>query len=138
MVASVLLIALSVSLALLMWNQMEQVVIRLAPEVDCYGMEFRAEIEMEPGTQVYYLDVVNLGSLQIEGFYIKSLSEGELSFHEEVSGIVARGATERIQLEASYPAGRYLVAPMVEVEDLDGEQYYKACKDIYEERVIVE
>ncbi|MFH1801847.1 MAG: hypothetical protein ABH864_00165 [archaeon] len=137
-VASLLLTVLAIAVGAMIYRQMGDVVVSLAPEVDCYGMDFRAEIVRAHGTQVYSLNAVNLGNLQIEGFYIKAVREGELFIYEEVVGVVEPGATESFELEASYPSGNYLVIPRVEADDLDEGQFYKACKDLYGYEVVVE
>jgi hypothetical protein len=137
-VASVLLVVLGIALALVIWNNLSSVVVSLAPEVDCLGMDFRADLVREAGARVYSLDVVNVGSLRIDGFYIKAVEDGEIYIKEEVLTVVATGVTESIRLTEDYSSGRYLVVPRVEAEDSEGNLYYKACKDIYGDEVVIE
>jgi hypothetical protein len=135
-VASVLLILLAVILSVVIYEKTKEVIVSFSPEVDCYGLDFRAEIIREPSAN--YLDVVNLGNLQIEGFYIKVYSGGEVVIYEEVLRTLEPGADDRIALTKDYGPGRYLIVPRVEGEDLEGESYFKACKDVYGQEILLD
>lgn len=137
-VASVFLFLLTVILGGVIYWQMEQTVLYLAPEpeVDCLGLDFSAEIIGEK--QGDYLEVVNLGNLVIEGFYIKRFNEGEIYMYEEIVRYVAPGEDTRISLQHDYVSGKYLVVPRVSGEDLDGGSYLRPCKEIYALEVSVE
>src|SRR3989338_5320113 len=130
-VVGVLVFFLAVILAMVIYWNMKQAVLYLAPEpdVDCYGLDFNASIIRGPG--VDYFEVANLGNLQIVGFYIKRFGDGELYTYEEIAKIIGSGKEDRIVLEKDYGPGKYLIVPRVEGEDLDGQTYLRPCKEIY-------
>jgi hypothetical protein len=127
--ASVLLISLALVLATVIYNQMRQQIVSLSPEVDCLGVDFRAEIVYEANGA--YLNVVNLGNLPIVGFYIKTFVDGESEVYEDVSFHVEPGRTEKIFLARDYLSGEYFVVPKVEGDDLNEQSFVGVCKDLY-------
>ncbi len=137
-VASVLLTLLAIVLAGVIYNNMRYEVIRFSPEpeLDCFGIDFVVDIIREPG--VDYFEVVNLGNLPIEGFYIKRFGEGELYMYEEIVRSVPPGLSDRWVLEHDFSPGRYLIVPRVEGEDLEGGVYLRPCKDIYALEIVLE
>ncbi len=137
-VASVLLGLLAVIFAGVIYYNMNLAVLYLAPEpeVDCYGLDFSAEIIRE--SEADYLRVSNLGNLGIGGFYVKRFGEGELYLYEEIVREVVSGEETRIVLEYDYGPGNYLIVPRVEGEDLDEETYLRPCKDIYGVDIVLE
>ena len=137
-VASVLLTLLAVLLAVMVYNGMQYKTIQLAPEpeLDCYGLDFEAEIIREPS--VDYLEVINLGNLEIGGFYIKRFWEGEWYMYEEIVRVIGPRQEDRIVVEQDYFSGRYLIVPRVNGEDPEGKSYLRPCKDIYGVEVVLE
>lgn len=137
LVASILLVLLTVILASVVYYNMKLAVLYLAPEpeVDCYGLDFVGEIVREPSAN--YLDVANRGNLQIGGFYIKLYGEGDIGIYEEIVRAVAPGETTRIALTRDYLAGKYVMVPRVEGEDLNEKSYLRPCKDLYGQEIIL-
>lgn len=137
-VASVLLTLLAIVLGVVIYDWASTVFIALSPEVDCFGVDFRAEIVQET-SGLWHLNAVNLANLRIDGFIIKYTNEeeGELEIYEELYVTLEPGRSESFELSESYIQGRYLVVPRVEGEDPDGEMYFKACKDIYGYEVVI-
>ena len=138
-VSSILLTLLAVILAAAIFNWARNVVISFSPEVDCFGMDFKAEIIHE-SSGLYYLNAVNLGNLKIDGFYIKFMNgeEGSVETYEELYVTLEPGRSDSFGLTKDYAPGRYLVVPRVEGEDGEGKLYFKACKDIYGVEVVLE
>jgi len=134
--ASILFVLLVVVVLIVVYSKIEGVVVSLSPEVDCYGLDFKAEIVR--GQSVVYLDVVNLGNLQIEGFYIKLFGNGDSDVYEEVDLPLERGENSRVVLTRNYEPGRYLIIPRVEGDDSEGENYSGICKDLYGYEVVLE
>ncbi|MFH1290097.1 MAG: hypothetical protein ABIH92_01695 [Nanoarchaeota archaeon] len=128
-IATVLLVSLGLVIAVSVFTWGSNLLLTLSPPVDCDGVSIRAEISDSEGNQ--YLGVVNLGTVEIRGFVIKSFGDGSLDIVERGDAVVEPGTTERIQLVEEYGAGEFLVVPEIIVETGDGDSMFGECDDIY-------
>jgi len=121
-VATVLLISVSLILAILIFTWAKSFIFALSPPVDCNEIKFRAEISDNN------LNIVNIGPKEINGFVIKSRQTGEIQILEEISHTVAPGKTETITLTESYSQEEILIIPIITTETIDSETQ-STCPD---------
>ncbi|MFH1425605.1 MAG: hypothetical protein ABIG28_02660 [archaeon] len=117
-IATVLLISLGITLALLIMGFNKNFLSTLSPPTDCEGINFKADLYENNGK--IYLDVVNQGTVKISGFQIKSVKQGELKIEEEIERETNPGKTETIDLNSvSNSENKFLIVPVVSRENPD-------------------
>ncbi|MBI2451752.1 hypothetical protein HYV50_01585 [Candidatus Pacearchaeota archaeon] len=102
----------------------------LSPPVDCNGISFNAEIIEEQNGE-FYLDIVNMGNVQIGGATIKSAADGQVNVEEKIEFMLNPGKTESIKLNSinSDDKGKkLLVVPIIPVESYN-KTFFKSCND---------
>lgn len=128
LISSLLLIILATVLAFVIYERSRDVV-SLSPEVDCLGVDFRADIVRDGGN--FYLDVENYGNLNIDGFFVKLSRGGEFDLFEDVDLFLPSRDEKKLLLSRNYLPGRYLVVPKVEGSDSNDQLFIGVCKDLY-------
>ena len=128
-VSTVLLIAVALVIAGIIFAWGWGFMSRLSPPVNCDNISFQAEISLNESGE-YNLNVVNQGNQEITGFVIKEITEGSVETVEEINYFVDLGRTESISLSGDYQNGKYLVVPKTFVE-VDEEGVSKTCQDKY-------
>src|SRR5688572_28879149 len=68
-IATVLLVAITVTLGFIVYNSSSNFIAQLAPAPYCDEVSFEAGIHQEKG--VYYLEATNTGNDAIEGFHLQ-------------------------------------------------------------------
>ncbi len=86
-IATVLLISIGLILSIIIFTWAQSFIFSLSPPIDCNNVKFRAEINNDE------LNIVNIGSIEINGFVIKSQQTGEIKILEEVTLTVTPGKT---------------------------------------------
>ena len=125
-VGMVILISISLTLASMIYFWVSRTIAGLSPPVYCTEVSFEAEIVyLNDG---YFLNVVNLGDIEIKGFLIKSISESDVKRVGEVDLDVKPGATENTNINFTNPGNKYLIVPKVIVKEND-EDVIRECDD---------
>jgi flagellin-like protein len=132
-VATLLLTAMAVAIAAIVFSWGKGIVVNLAPPVDCSGVNFRAEIFSQSG--IYHLAVVNTGTVRLESFVIKVIDKGEIEIYEEIDGAIEAGATEDFVLAKGYD-GKFIVVPGIS-DDAEDADSFARCGDEYSYEVEV-
>lgn len=135
-VATLLLISMAIVIAVFVFSWNKNIILELSPGVNCDGVAFRAEIYFQDGN--YYLDVVNLGGVGLEGFVIKSVSESEIKTEEEVVYTVEPGRTEHVGLSREYSSGNFLVVPKVAGRANGENSVLGTCEESYGYEVVAD
>ena len=120
-IATVLLILLSVVLVVTLFSWGKDIASRLEPSVNCEGVKFNAEIYK---TENYFLEIVNTGTLQLEGFEIKSIDSSEITIKENSDVKINPGSTEKIILSdfsVEDENKNFLITPKIKFLTPDGE-----------------
>ncbi|MBU0466130.1 MAG: hypothetical protein KJ718_05170 [Nanoarchaeota archaeon] len=128
-IASVILIVIVIGIGAFVFSWSKGAIISLNPTLDCKGVQFRAEIFLQG--EEYRLEVVNVGSVRLEGFVVKSISEGEIKIVEEVDFVVEPGRTGGVDLIEGYLSGEFVVVPKIAVETGEGNVILGICEDYY-------
>jgi hypothetical protein len=131
-IATVLLVSVSLFLATLIISAARNSIFELSPPVNCEGLNLRAEVSVDKGE--YFLDVENLGVLSVDGFQIKSKSNGEINLEEEILMTVEPGKTESVKLKEVEQETNLLITPMIFVETRNGKELLP-CKEVYNLKV---
>ena len=128
-VGMVILIAVSLTLASMIYFRVSGTIAELSPSVYCTDVSFEAEIINSNNKS--FLNVVNLGDIEIKGFEVKSISEFDVKIVGEVDFDVGPGSTESAFLEfikSDSSGGRYLIVPKVIVNE-DEQEVIRKCDD---------
>jgi len=121
LVGTVLLISLTVIIGVTIYSMNSQEILKLAPD-EPQGCDFVSfQIDLYDSGDAFSLDVVNLGAIEIKGFTIREISEGDISDVENVERVVEPGKTESIPLAGSY-SGRYLIVPRIAFDGLESDE----------------
>jgi len=117
-IAVVLLISLAITLALIITTVSKTTISTLSPgKTNCDIINFKAEIIQD--NNGYSLNVVNIGTTQIDGFTIKSTKEGETKVIEEIEQTILPGKTESIPLYEVEQNNQYNIVPKSYAEKPD-------------------
>jgi len=127
-IATVLLISISLSLAAIILLAAKNSLSDLSPPVICDGLSFRAEISIFPSEST--IDIENIGTLQIEGIQIKSVNQGEIKLVEEIIHTIEPGKTESIEVSGIFEETSLLITPMILRDEIDGKEL-RPCRDIH-------
>jgi lipopolysaccharide export LptBFGC system permease protein LptF len=133
-IAVVLLISLSIVIAGIMLFWARSVVTDLSPPAEnCKDVFFSAGIFNEDGD--YFLDVVNRGNVDVNGFIIKLKDIGTVKEIERVEGVILAGKSESFKLlnvGQEYSGENFIIVPVVGVER-NGEKENYVCDGFGEE-----
>jgi len=115
-IATVILIAIGVVLAGIIFTWGNAFFVSLSPPADCGGVNFEA------GIFEGKLEVVNEGNIPLYGFEIRELGVGETIVRENVGGVIVNvGESVIIDLKEDIGAGKILIIPVVLAESVGGE-----------------
>ena len=107
------------------------------PLADCNEVNFDAGIFNEDEDEGedegeeegdYFLDITNIGNIDIQGLLIKSLQGGSLHIIEEINEVIEIGSSVSFELEANNLNGQLLIVPLVLSGDETNLENY-ACRD---------
>jgi hypothetical protein len=96
------------------------------PLADCNEVNFDAGIFIDG--ENYFLDIMNIGNIDIQGLLVKSLQGGSLHIIEEINEVIEIGSSVSFELEANNLNGQLLIVPLVLSGDETNLENY-ACRD---------
>ena len=96
------------------------------PLADCNEVNFDAGIFNDG--ENYFLDIMNIGNIDIQGLLVKSLQGGSLHIIEEINEVIEIGSSVSFELEANNLNGQLLIVPSVLSGDETNLENY-ACRD---------
>ena len=129
-VGVVILIAIAVVMAGIIFSWSGGFVSKLSPPVDCFQIGFEAEIYNQEGS--YILGVVNTADIPFNGLVIKSVGNGESVIKQDVNLDIQPGVTQEVRFEfidSNNVGDKYLVVPKITVKDSNGPDIIRVCDD---------
>ena len=130
-VGVVILAAIAVTMAGIIFTWSGGFLRGLSPPVDCSQIGFEAEIYND-GHGGYSLGVVNTADIPFDGLVIKFVGNGESVIKRDVNIDIQPGVTQEVPLDFidSYNVGdKYLVVPKITVRDSNGTNIIRPCDD---------
>lgn len=132
LIASIFLIVLALAIAplILIWSK--SLILNLSPnEQSCTDVNFNVGIYKQGNT--YYLDITNIGNVQLVGVQIKLIESGSIKLKEEIEKTIPKGSSESLILNSLNEQDenkKLIIVPMVLAETEKGKTKY-ACQDTY-------
>lgn len=121
-ISTVLLISLILTLSVIITIWGKKFLASLSPPVDCSTIKFNAEFSSGN------LNLVNRGTIQIEGVKIMEITNNDLKNLEEIKQTIKPGSTESLKLTKTLESEEYLIIPIIETQTRTGTKL-SVCND---------